>query len=70
MLLELNSGELCEVCVNMCNIIMGVGAEHFLRGNCGNRDITKKAHCLIPWRGKLFLAIDQTQVSATMRTND
>lgn len=57
MLLELNSGELCEVCVNMCNIIMGVGAEHFLRGNCGNRDITKRLIASFPGGANCFLPL-------------
>lgn len=55
-------------------VIMGGGAEHFLRGNCGNRDITKSLFASLPgwWRGggQLFLAIDQTQVIAMMTISD
>lgn len=64
------------ICVNVSIILKGVGAEHFLGGNCGNRDITKRLIASIPGGagggggGALFLAIDQTQVVATMSMSE
>lgn len=66
--------EVCEVrvhtcmCVNVCLIIMGVGAEHFLRGKCGKREISKRLVASFPGV-ILFLTIDQ-RVCATMKSSE
>lgn len=57
MLLELNSVVVCGVCLNVSNIIMGVSAEHFLRGKCGNGDITKRLIASFPGGAKCFLPL-------------
>lgn len=59
-----------HVCVSVCIILKGVGAEHFLRGNCGNRDITKRPIASFPMGGEVFLAINKNQILATMTTSE